>query len=362
MPNKNLNLTFFCLLVCLSVFSQKKNELVWRTPEFVQGQTTTEATAKYGRLPDNLQAEVRPPVWYLGTNSAGLHVDFTTDADSIVVRYKVKGALNMPHMPSTGVSGVDLYMLDRKKGGWLWSAGNYSFKDTISYTFRSIGSDLDRLYQLYLPLYNTVEWMEIGVPEGRVFKEVQSNKKPIIIYGTSIAQGACASRPGLGWTNILARNLQSPVVNLAFSGNGRLEDPILELIAKADPSIIVLDCLPNLGVIPERSEAQLDSLVYHAFSYLRKHHPHTPIVLTEHSSGFNSSILNHELNARFEQTSRVGQQVFRRLKRDGFKNIYLLSNREIGLDINSTVDYVHPNDIGMMKIADAYTKLLRKLL
>lgn len=351
-----------CLLGSLPVFSQASQDLVWHTPSLVHGQVTQEGTAKYGRLPDALKDQVRTPVWHLGTNSAGLHIDFTTDAETVVVRYKVKGAVNMPHMPSTGVSGVDLYMHDKGKNNWSWTAGKYSFTDTITYTFKEMGLSADRVYQLYLPLYNTVEWLEIGIPANNSLTMVDSKQKPIIVYGTSIAHGACATRPGLAWTNMLGRDLGMPVINLAFSGNGRLEEPILNLIAKADPSVIVLDCLPNLSITAERTEAQLDSLIYTAFTMMRKAHPNTPIILNEHSAGFNESVKLNDVNRRAEQTTLVGRRTFARLKKEGFKQIYLLTNKEVGLDLNSTVDYVHPNDIGMRKIADAYAKLLKKVL
>lgn len=359
---KKLLFSALCLLGTLPVFSQQQADLVWHTPSLVHGQVTTVGTAKYGRLPDALKEQVRPPVWHLGTNSAGLHIDFSTDAEAIVVRYKVKGAINMPHMPSTGVSGLDLYMYEKGENNWSWTAGNYSFKDTVTYTFKEMGSSLDRVYQLYLPLYNTVEWLEIGIPANKQLTMVENSQKPIIVYGTSIAQGACATRPGLAWTSMLSRDLRMPVINLAFSGNGRLETPILELIAKADPSVIVLDCLPNLSVNAERTEAQLDSVIYSAFTMMRNAHPKVPIILNEHSAGFNESVKLKGVNRSSEQTTMVGRRTFARLKKEGFKNIYLLTNKEVGLDLNSTVDYVHPNDIGMQKIADAYSKLLKKVL
>lgn len=142
----------------------------------------------------------------------------------------------MPHMPATGVSGVDLYMKDAN-GQALWCAGKYSFGDTVRYTYDNLTyrrqSDKGNEFCLYLPLYNGVNLMEIGVPAGSHFEfAAPSKKKPVVIYGTSIAQGACASRPGMAWTNILQRKLDFPVVNLGFSGNGRLEEEFFRLLAE----------------------------------------------------------------------------------------------------------------------------------
>ena len=79
----------------------------------------------------------------------------------------------MPHMPATGVSGIDLYATDNN-GQERWCAGNYSMGDTIVYNFRGLsyaaksGNGFE--YQLFLPLYNSVSWMEIGVPADASFR------------------------------------------------------------------------------------------------------------------------------------------------------------------------------------------------
>lgn len=335
---------------------------VLSTTDEIQGRIGLHEDADFGRLPAELETAVRPAVWHLGRNAAGLYVDFKTNADSIHVYYQVNGAIQMPHMPATGVSGLDLYAYDEEAKVWNWAHGSYSFKDTISYKFDRIGSEKKLTYRLYLPLYNSVEWMEIAVSNGETIDIVKEETSPLVIYGTSIAQGACASRPGLAWTNLLGRAIDIPVVNLAFSGNGRLEEPLLKLIRGEQPQLIVLDCLPNLTVTDPASEERLDSLVRHAVYNFRKTMPDVPIILTEHSGGFNPSILNETSGAASERTTLVARKAVQQLKDEGVENLYVLPNSTIGLDVESTVDYVHPNDIGMQKIADAYSTLIKQIL
>ena len=63
----------------------------------------------FDRLPSSAESTVTPSVWSLSRDSAGMMVRFKTDATAISVHYKVtKSNLGMPHMPATGVSGVDL--------------------------------------------------------------------------------------------------------------------------------------------------------------------------------------------------------------------------------------------------------------
>lgn len=324
----------------------------------ISGRIDHDATVNYQRMPETMKHEVREPVWRLSTHSAGLYVNFRTDARTIQVRYRVEHALQMPHMPATGVSGVDLYAHDATVDEWFWASGSYSFKDTVTYLFHDLDFGSGKDYQLYLPLYNTVTWMEIGVPDSVSIDFIQETEPPIIVYGTSIAQGACASRSGMAWTNILRRAVGVPVVNFGFSGNGRLEEPLLDFIGDSPARAIVLDCLPNIGISPERTEQQLDSLIYHAVLSVRTKQPMTPIILSEHSSGMDEHILNAGNNRRYQQSTEVLRRTFQRLKQKGIQGIYLLTNEDIGFDVDSTVDYAHPNDIGMQKIAQAYQRLL----
>lgn len=316
-----------------------------------------------GRLPKRLQELVREPVWYLGRNSAGSYIDFRTASDTIYVRYKVSGAHSMPHMPAIGVSGVDLYYQDRSEGAWKWAFGNYSFKDTIQYQFTNLGRENGGVYRLYLPLYNTLEWIEIAGSGVNDFNFVEQNTaKPIVVYGTSITQGACATRPGLAWTNILGRSFENPVINLGFSGNGRLEKPILDLMIQEDAAVFILDCIPNLALIAERSSEDLAALITQAVQDIRHKHPNVPIVLAAHSSAHTPGFLNMHTMQEYAASSAVAEATYRTLKQNGLNDLYWVSEQDFGLDIESTVDYAHPNDIGMMKIAEAYRNLLMQLL
>lgn len=359
--------TLFCLLffVCLHAVAVEQSNFAYTKVEGKQlsGRLATmQNVNNFGRLPASLKSQVREAVWNLGEYSAGLYIDFKTSSDTIVVKYKVKSVLNMPHMPTTGVSGVDLYFHNDTKRSWEWAFGKYQFKDTIQYTFSNIGHNTNGTYRLYLPLYNIVDFLEIGVTATSKIDIVTGNSKPIVIYGTSIAQGACTSRPGMAWTNILGRDFSNEVINLGFSGNGRLEQPILDQIAAQEAAVYVLDCLPNLALTAERSAAQLDSLIVNAVQYIRSKRPNTPIVLTEHSSAFTPGFLNIHTMEEYGSSTKVGQDSFKKLKKLGVKNIYWLDRSAIGLDVNSTVDYAHPNDIGMMKIAKAYENILKKII
>ncbi len=215
-----------------------------------------------------------------------------------------------------------------------------------------------REYKLLLPLYNEVEKLEIGVNKNADFKPLSPKKeRPIVAYGTSICQGACASRPGMAWTNILERRLDIPIINIGFSGNGRLEEAIIDLLNEIDARLYILDCLPNLH--PKKDNVY--QLTIDAVQKLKEKHPNIPIILTAHMGYLNGSS-NKQSYDKYTQLNNALYKAFEILKSKGYTKIFLLTKEAIGLGIDSYVDNTHPNDYGMMQYADAYEKLIRKIL
>ncbi|MCU0339342.1 MAG: SGNH/GDSL hydrolase family protein [Spirosomaceae bacterium] len=363
---------FLLCILCnfLSFWAAAQTPLIWWKPSdspfaVIDGQAWSgEMRDTIQRFPPRAEALVRKAVWDLSRNSAGLSIRFVSNASQIVVRYKITGPISMPHIPATGFSGVDLYGLD-SDGQWHWAAGKYSFKDTIQYDFASLrpndSHQLGREYRLFLPLRANVRDLQIGVPEGSIFKVLpQRLEKPIVLYGTSIMQGACASRAGMAWSNILSRQLDRTVINLGFSGNGRLEKEVIQLLNELDPKVFVLDCLPNLvGTVVSREERK--KRILESVRTIRAKHPDTPILLTEHD-GYTEDYLMPHRKPLYEEANQDLREALAQLTNDKVTELYLLTKDEIGIDHSGMVDGTHPNDLGMMQYAKAYERKLREIM
>ena len=245
----------------------------------LDGRGWADVTRHYARLPGRAQGMVPLDVWHLAQHSAGMSVRFCTDAPRLSARWTVLNSeLAMPHMPATGVSGLDLYT--RHEGQWRWiGAGRPTVSPTNTAVLAENLPGTMREYQLYLPLYNGVEEVQLGLPpESKLtmapaYPQVRS--RPLCFYGTSIVQGGCASRPGMAHTSILARRLDWPALNLGFSGSGKMEPELGTLLAELDPAAYILDCLPNL------EEPQITQRLEPFVRALRTAHPAAPIVLVE---------------------------------------------------------------------------------
>ena len=357
-------ITHILLLLLCSAFTIEA-QTQWFNPAdakafVIHGQAlSSEIAPAYTRLPQRAQADVSPALWNLSQQSAGLSLQFRTDAAQVTVKYVVTGNLAMPHMPTTGVSGLDLYTISRT-GQWSREmASGYHFGDTCSFSFNmlrngcSAGEALE--YALFLPLYNGVKFLEVGIPEKCSMQWIpQSTEKPIVVYGTSITQGACASRPGMAWANILARKLNKPLINWGFSGNGKLETGMLNIVSEVDAELFILDCLPNLFKAPYIGE--LSKRITDAVMLIRSKQS-APIVLVDHASGsFDKG------NLHTQKANTISQETYKALQAAGVKNLHYITAQEINLAEDALVDYIHPSDYGMEQIATAYAKKIRTIL
>ncbi len=328
--------------------------------DMVQGRAWgEELMGSYARLPQRVQPEVRERLWQLSRNSAGLAIEFTTNSEAITIKYVVDGAHSMQHMPATGVSGVDLYAEIDGQMRWCRGSWNFNHTDTVTYHFAGIDKrDTEQNYRLYLPLYNSVKSLWIGVQSTSDFEFLESDEQsPIVCYGTSIMQGACASRPGMSWTNIVQRTLDAPLINLGFSGQGWLDGLLFEMLAEIDARIYVIDCMPNMI---RNQEKYIYERMIKGVELLREHSS-CPILLVEHS-GYMNDMVSSEAMRAYEGSNRELRRAYEELRRRGVKGLHYMTIDEIGLTPDSQVDGVHPSDLGMQQYADAYVKKMSKIL
>ncbi len=348
-------LTQACLLLLVPALHAA--DLVWSNADdySVEGRVFEDRSSTWDRLPAEARGVVRDAVWNLSRHSAGITIRFSTDSPSVSVRWRVGSKdLAMPHMPATGVSGVDLYGLTTE--GWRWAAcGRPEGIETTRTLVRDLPTE-NREWMLYLPLYNRVESIEIGIEEGSEVAPLPPRSGPIVFYGTSITHGACASRPGMTHVAILGRRLDRPVVNLGFSGNGRLEPEVGRFLVEIDASVFVLDCLPNLD--GETTSARTAPMV----RQIRATHPEVPVVMVEDRSYADAAFAPSRLRRNRENRESF-RRAYEELVESGIVNLhYVRGDSLLGEDGEATVDGSHPTDLGFMRQADALEPVIRAAL
>ena len=298
---------------------------------------------KYDRLPASYKGFVREPVWNLSKNSAGLSIRFLSNSSVITAKWELLNNFSMNHMPDTGIKGIDLYFKNNDK----WQYINTGIPTGFNNEYRLIDNMDNELreYKIFLPLYDGLKKIEIGVDNSSfIQKPKKSERKPIIFYGTSITQGACASRPGMAHTNIISRKLDRNVINFGFSGNGRMEYPISKLISESEPAFYVIECMPNMYP-PDLVSSNTIPLV----DVIRSKNPNTPIVLVDLFTSPINTLDKNAVKGTNEMNNALKNE-YKKMIDKGYQNIiYIESSNALGNDFEGTVDAVHFTDLGFLR-------------
>ena len=301
---------------------------------------------RYDRLPISYKEIVREPVWDLSKSSAGMSIRFLSNSKSINVKWTILNNLKMNHMAETGIKGVDLYF--KNKDNWQYlNTGRPDGIKNESTLINNMSEEM-REFKIFLPLYDGVVNIEVGIDSNSVIKKPLKNRnKPIIFYGTSITQGGCASRPGMAHTNIISRKLDLDCINFGFSGNGRMEQPIAKLMSESKPLFYVIECMPNM-----ENQENVTNKTIPLVNTIRENNPEAPIVFVENFIP-TSPILDEKRENEIRGMNLALKTEYQKMISDGYNNIfYIESKNAIGNDNEGTVDGVHFTDLGFLRYAD----------
>jgi hypothetical protein len=325
----------------------------------VEGLGFKDVKSPYDRLPGRAEGVVPPAVWNLSRDSAGALVRFTAATTQIHARWTVTNQnLAGANITAIASSGLDLYA-KTDAGKWRWlGVGQPKFPDSTAVLVTGIPA-AEREFMVYLPLHNPVTSLEFGVPKGNTIRPGPAREaglKPIVFYGTSITHGFSASRAGMTHVAMLGRTFNREVINLGFSGNGRMEPGVVKFVAELDPAVFVLDCLPNMSaqLVTERTIPGV--------KLLREAHPDTPILLVE-DRNIQSGFLVEAPRRANEANHAALREAFTALQAEKVPHIYYLEGANLlGHDGEGTVDGSHPTDLGFARQAAEFERVLRPLL
>lgn len=327
----------------------------------------------YARVPRWVRDSIAPgrELWDRQQCSSGLGVRFATNSRQIGVRYDLHWDTHMIHMADTGLKGTDLYIWE---GDSAWRHVNtnrpYVKKDSTGAKTRHVEStyvsNLDgetHQYIIYMPLYDGVEaGFSVAIDSGAVIDAGRADlidpARRIVAYGTSILQGGCASRAGMAATNIIGRELNAEVVNLGFSGEGKMDSYMARALAQIpDVDVYLLDPVPNC------TEMMCDTLTVPFVSLLHELRPEVPIVMLEgpiYPYARYDSYFNQYLPKKNAAYHRGYEAV--RAKYPDANITYVTSEGLDGAEDDGTVDGIHLTDLGFRHYADRLRPVLQKVL
>lgn len=340
--------------------------LRWHEPSHppfqVAGFGWFKAEGIYRRLPRAPRHVLREAVDQLANHTAGGQIRFRTDSTNLSIKVELQAPENMAHMPSTGHSGFDCYIGPPGQLTYCNTTKFYSTTGTYEVPlFEHPGPALMRDLTLFFPLYNGIRSVKLGLaPQATVVAPAPfADPRTVVVYGTSITQGGCASRPGMAWTSILSRRMNREFINLGFSGNGKGDPALAHLMTElSNPACYVLDYESNCT-----EPGLLEKTFPEFIRILRTVKPHVPILALSRAPTVSEL---YDPAARETRLRRLAlqRQTVEQFWREGDRNIYFEPGSGfLGADYHeTTVDAVHPTDLGFLRMADAIEPLLRRVL
>lgn len=355
-------LTFFGVGIVMSLFTfcmAQQRAKIAHTPvvdlTLVGKITPTEKL--FHRVDTNVFDDIPDAVKKRVVQSGGLAVAFKTNSPAIYAKWCTANTIASATMTAVAYRGLDLYI--KRNGRWQY-AGIARPRDGQECATTTIVRGMDNAEKeclLYLPLYDETTRLEVGVDEGSTMEAgAYPFQKRVLIYGSSIAQGASASRSGLAYPARLARETGIDFLNLGMGGSAKMEKPVVDMIASFDVDAFVLDCVPNSSptIVSQRAAYMVETI--------RKKHPNAPIIVMQ-SVIRERGYFNLASGERVKQQNENIKKEVDKLLQKGVTNLHFISADDfLGHDHEGTVDGTHPNDLGFDRMIQVIKPKLTEIL
>jgi len=250
------------------------------------------------------------------------------------------------------ITGLDCYI-----DGQFWHTTPTPDQEICELTcFENVHTEFKDI-SFYLPLRTEIQILEVGIdPDAEHQMATAERPLPVVLYGSSVAQGIGASRPAMGYASILDRNLNLNLINLGFGGSGKAEPHVVELVSQIPTRCILLDLGKSYGLQPVEPYT---SMLIH----LRKKHPNIPIIcITPIISS--KECFDPEYKELSNHTRHIVQESVTQCQTQD-KNLHLVD----GLTLLKADEFdglasdgVHPNELGHTRIAERLQTILETVL
>jgi lysophospholipase L1-like esterase len=307
------------------------------------------------RIDPSVYPDLPPTVKERLTHPAGLAVSFLTNSPMIAARWCVADTVQNDNLTPIAQRGLDLYI--RRGNEWVWAGVGHPDSGKACSEGKLVQNmdDSEKECLLYLPLYKELKSLEIGVAPGSALKPAPNPfRKRLAIYGSSIVQGAAASRPGMAYPARLSRHLGLDVINLGVSGVARMEPAAARLVADVDADAYMLDCVPNTN--PDQITQRAGNLI----RAVRARRPHAPIIVVmsiiRELGHFNQVWAKHVADQNAAMLAEVN-------KLTDIRGVTVIPAGELlGHDGESSVDGTHPTDTGFDRMLQVIEPVVATIL
>lgn len=317
----------------------------------VGGRGSFSAEEPFMRLANPLREKApSASVRAMARQSTGLNFRFRTTSRRLVVHYEIEPrAWTDPLMSPSALQSVSVWGRWKGNADWEYVGKNHPKADGVNEY--ALSWSPEREGWMYFPTRAVVKSFKVGIDRGATF-EVLGYPRPerVVVYGTSIVHGGCVSSGGMMFTSFAGRRVGCEIVNLGFSGGGRMELEMVDVLAEIEAGLYVIDCDWNMKV--EMQKERYEPFVRR----LRARRPGVPILLCGGCT---------EKAAPMKQET-FARSVYDRLKAEDpvlWRDLHFLSGVDALPKCSwATHDHCHPNDYGAPFMGEVYARRIREIL
>ena len=337
-------------------------EVTWhdvrQAPFALYGLHEPQTTSYFHRVPDDVAAATNEGIHLLSRESAGGRVRFSTDSPYIAIRAKFLVVGRSSHLTMLSTAGFDLYV-DGDFGSRYLKEFRMAFDMVDSYEqIVEVDGDSMRSYTINFPVHSVVESLEIGLkPDAKIGAPTPyRNLDPILFYGSSIVHGTAATRPGNIYPAIISRELNMDFRDIGFSGKAKGDPVLARWMATLPMSVFVCDYDHNASTAEQLAETH-----YPLYEIIREKNPTVPYIMVTRPDYWTLPTKQEQILERRD----VIMTSYLKARAAGDRNVYFIDGLSFNVgphQYEMSVDGIHPNDAGFIRMADTISTVIKHVL
>ncbi len=311
-----------------------------------------EQTGELYRLPPEITDKIET-LSHIGRRSTGARLCFRTDDDEFTVRVRLKTLSVDIGLSIYACQSAHVLVGDRNDAVFLGHVrpDDYETKQ-FERTFRKSGKMED--ITIFLPRNEITEHIEIEVNDGAKVESPTPYRdiEPILYYGPSLTEAGNCMTGFNAYPSIISARLNTDFYNMGFAGCAFGEPEVAEYIKTVGMSLFVYEYQYNAPTVEH-----LEKTHKPFFDIIRQANPDLPILITTYPK------------YRYDGDDRARKAVIKKTydtaAKNGDRHVYFLDTEKAMGEKDAMLcfmDEVHPNDLGMLRMADVMEPVIKNIL
>ena len=328
----------------------------FRTPPFkLFGVPNWDGSREMERVPASVvsQLECAEQMQSLARRCPGARLCFRTDSTYVEFHIQLESISPDIGMSIYSCQSGNMFVGERPTARYAGLVNPANYQTTLCVGHLKKSADMEDV-TLYLPRNEHVTSIEILLNDDAHVEAPTPYKysKPIMFYGSSITEGGCCSKPSNCYNALVSRWLDADYYNFGFSGSARGEIAMADYINTIGKSVFVMDYDHN-----SPSAEHLRASHEPFFGRIREHDPKLPIVLMTRP--------DFDFWPECAERREIIRATYEHARAAGDENVYFIDGERLFGDDDRMAcsnDCVHPNDLGMFRMAKVVEPVLRGIM